>query len=70
VLRDTGVTLPFSPPHLSHRIDILIDDKLKPWLLEINFTPSFSTGSKLDHKIKCGVVADALRLIDVSHKNK
>ena len=53
-----------------YRFDILIDEKLKPWLLEINYTPSFHTGSELDHKIKCGVVADALKLIDVSERNK
>lgn len=32
--------------------DILIDRKLKPWLLEVNHSPSFSTDSPLDRRIK------------------
>jgi tubulin polyglutamylase TTLL6/13 len=40
--------------------DILIDEKLKPWLLEINHTPSFATDSPLDFKIKKDVIADEI----------
>jgi tubulin polyglutamylase TTLL6/13 len=50
--------------------DVLLDQKLKPWLLEINYTPSFRVDTPLDHNIKAGVITDALRLIDVSYKNK
>ena len=32
--------------------DILIDQNLKPWLLEINISPSLTTDSPLDKKIK------------------
>mmetsp|Transcript_21574 Transcript_21574/g.3525 ORF Transcript_21574/g.3525 Transcript_21574/m.3525 type:complete len:94 (-) Transcript_21574:306-587(-) len=32
--------------------DVLIDSKLKPWLLEVNHSPSFSTESPLDRRIK------------------
>jgi len=48
------------------RIDILIDEKLKPWLIEINKGPSFVCGSDLDTRIKSGVIKDALNLINVS----
>jgi len=48
--------------------DILLDSKLKPWLLEVNHNPSFSCGSPLDLKIKKGVVKDAMRLINVNLK--
>ena len=40
--------------------DVLIDDKLKPWLIEINHAPSFSTDTPLDFKMKKQVVADAI----------
>ena len=29
-------------------IDVIIDNTLKPWLLEVNHTPSFTTDSKID----------------------
>lgn len=28
--------------------DILVDEKLNPWLIEVNHTPSFTCGSPLD----------------------
>lgn len=40
--------------------DVLIDDKLKPWLIEINHAPSFSTDTPLDFKMKKDVIADAV----------
>ena len=53
-----------------NRFDILVDSKLKPWLLEINYTPSFRTDTPLDHKIKMGVIKDTLALINVSKKER
>jgi Tubulin-tyrosine ligase family len=50
--------------------DILVDEDLKPWLLEVNFTPSFTTDSQLDLRIKTRVVTDILRLITVPNKSK
>jgi len=46
--------------------DILIDEKLKPWLLEINHTPSFATETPLDFKIKKDVIADAIQILGMS----
>jgi tubulin polyglutamylase TTLL6/13 len=37
-------------------IDILIDDKLKPWLLEVNHTPSFATDTPIDKVIKRNLI--------------
>ena len=45
--------------------DILVDQKLKPWLLEINYTPSFRVDTPLDHNIKSGVITGTLRLVDI-----
>ncbi|KAL0270115.1 UNVERIFIED_CONTAM: hypothetical protein PYX00_007625 [Menopon gallinae] len=42
--------------------DILIDSTLKPWLLEINLSPSLCCDSPLDMRIKSAVLADLLTL--------
>ena len=43
--------------------DVIIDQKLKPWLLEVNFCPSLSSSSPLDKKIKTMMVSDSLQII-------
>lgn len=43
--------------------DILLDNKLKPWLLEVNISPSLSSSSPLDKKIKTVLLCDTLNLI-------
>lgn len=50
--------------------DILIDEKLKPWLIEINHTPSFATDTPLDFKIKKDVVADTLSILNMTYGSK
>ena len=45
--------------------DILIDSDLKPWLLEINLSPSLSADSPLDFTIKTNLIADSLNLAGV-----
>ena len=50
--------------------DILLTDKLEPLLLEVNHTPSFRTDSSLDMKIKCALITDTLRLLNVSAENR
>jgi tubulin polyglutamylase TTLL6/13 len=50
--------------------DILIDRQCKPWLLEVNQSPSFSTDSPLDYLIKKHVLGDAFRLLNVSFEKK
>lgn len=45
--------------------DILLDSKLKPWLLEVNISPSLSSSSPLDKKIKTVLICDTLNLIGV-----
>lgn len=45
--------------------DILIDRKLKPWLLEVNHSPSFHTDSKLDKQIKTALIHDTMISLDL-----
>lgn len=50
--------------------DIFLDDKLKPWILEVNHSPSFSTDSPLDFKVKKNLIADATTLLNLSYFKK
>uniref|UniRef100_A0A3B5L0U3 Tubulin tyrosine ligase-like family, member 7 n=1 Tax=Xiphophorus couchianus TaxID=32473 RepID=A0A3B5L0U3_9TELE len=50
--------------------DILLDRKLKPWLLEINRAPSFGTDQKLDYDVKKGVLLNALELLNIRASDK
>eukprot|EP00397_Hematodinium_sp_SG-2012_P009763 GEMP01009855.1.p1 GENE.GEMP01009855.1~~GEMP01009855.1.p1 ORF type:complete len:796 (+),score=165.26 GEMP01009855.1:463-2850(+) len=45
--------------------DVLIDDKFRPWLLEVNVCPSLSSSSPLDKRIKTWLVADFLTLAGI-----
>ncbi|MBW00990.1 Tubulin polyglutamylase TTLL6, partial [Eschrichtius robustus] len=50
--------------------DILLDHKLKPWLLEVNHSPSFSTDSWLDKEVKDSLLYDTLVLINLRSCDK
>ncbi|OMJ90758.1 hypothetical protein SteCoe_6836 [Stentor coeruleus] len=50
--------------------DILLDDKLKPHLIEVNHDPSFSVSSPLDKELKKNLIAGALKLSWVTKKNR
>lgn len=43
--------------------DVLLDRHCKPWLLEVNHSPSFSIGSAVDAAVKEAVLLDTLRLV-------
>ena len=45
--------------------DIMLDDNLRPWLIEINFAPSLACPSPLDLDLKSQVVSDLLNLSGV-----
>ncbi|KAG8440616.1 hypothetical protein GDO86_006386 [Hymenochirus boettgeri] len=45
--------------------DILLDKKLKPWLIEVNHSPSFTTDSVLDREVKDALLQDTLNLINL-----
>nr|XP_040055081.1 tubulin polyglutamylase TTLL5 isoform X1 [Gasterosteus aculeatus aculeatus] len=43
--------------------DVLIDSDLKPWLLEVNLSPSLACDAPLDLKIKASMIADMFSLV-------
>ncbi|XP_067133771.1 tubulin monoglutamylase TTLL4-like [Centruroides vittatus] len=43
--------------------DILLDRNLKPWLLEVNISPSLHSNSELDKFIKCSLIKDVLNTV-------
>ncbi|XP_076017693.1 tubulin polyglutamylase TTLL5 [Genypterus blacodes] len=43
--------------------DVLIDTDLKPWLLEVNLSPSLACDAPLDLKIKASMIADMFSLV-------
>lgn len=45
--------------------DILIDDLLQAWLIEVNLSPSLGCDSPLDQKIKGNLIADLFTLVGV-----
>ncbi|CAH2302211.1 tubulin polyglutamylase TTLL5 isoform X3 [Pelobates cultripes] len=49
--------------------DVIIDENLKPWLLEINLSPSLGCDDVLNLKIKSNLMADTLTLVGVECKN-
>ncbi|XP_072138252.1 tubulin polyglutamylase ttll6-like isoform X1 [Mobula birostris] len=50
--------------------DILMDHNLKPWLLEVNHSPSFTTDSRLDREVKDNLLYDTICLINLGANNK
>ncbi|KAH9492090.1 Tubulin polyglutamylase ttll7 [Bulinus truncatus] len=50
--------------------DIMIDRKLRPWILEINRSPSFGTDENLDYEIKSILLEDTIRLLNIKVSDK
>eukprot|EP01062_Namystynia_karyoxenos_P001203 TRINITY_DN10406_c0_g1_i1.p1 TRINITY_DN10406_c0_g1~~TRINITY_DN10406_c0_g1_i1.p1 ORF type:complete len:958 (+),score=282.34 TRINITY_DN10406_c0_g1_i1:85-2874(+) len=48
--------------------DVLVDENLDPWLLEVNQAPSFACDTPLDHRIKRGTVYGAMALAGVEQE--
>ncbi|XP_055077330.1 probable tubulin polyglutamylase TTLL9 [Periophthalmus magnuspinnatus] len=45
--------------------DILLDENLKPWLIEVNASPSLTASSKEDYEMKCRLLEDTLNVVDM-----
>jgi len=50
-------------------LDVLLDQELKPWLLEVNHSPSLSCESDIDQKIKSKLLLDTLSILHVSTRH-
>jgi hypothetical protein len=57
----------FSPFFEVLGFDILVDEALRPWLIEINHSPSWATDSTFDRELKRRVIRDALMLTFVPY---
>jgi len=45
--------------------DVMIADNLKPWLIEVNLSPSLATDSPLDRRIKSRLIANMFNMVGV-----
>ncbi|OQS02015.1 hypothetical protein THRCLA_05578 [Thraustotheca clavata] len=50
--------------------DIMLDDKGKCWLFEVNHAPSFAGEAKLDKDIKTPLIEQALDILNVTNRRK
>lgn len=46
--------------------DVLIDADLRPWLLEVNSSPSLARENSLDVRVKNAMIRDTIQLLDVT----
>ncbi|KAG2779339.1 hypothetical protein PC129_g11364 [Phytophthora cactorum] len=62
-----------TPPSCSFALlgmDVLIDEQLKPWLLEVNHLPSFGCDSPLDWSVKEPLISQTFDLLNISTNDK
>ncbi|KPP56713.1 hypothetical protein Z043_125638, partial [Scleropages formosus] len=45
--------------------DILLDEDLKPWLIEVNASPSLTASSQEDYEMKYRLLEDTLNVVDM-----
>ena len=48
--------------------DVLIDENLKPWLIEVNASPSLSANTHEDYIMKTNVLSDMFDILDMEGK--
>eukprot|EP00658_Telonema_sp_P-2_P048568 TRINITY_DN3693_c0_g7_i3.p1 TRINITY_DN3693_c0_g7~~TRINITY_DN3693_c0_g7_i3.p1 ORF type:complete len:208 (-),score=54.81 TRINITY_DN3693_c0_g7_i3:139-762(-) len=48
--------------------DILVQDNLRPWLIEVNLSPSLACGQPIDRKIKSTMLADLFNVVGIAAK--
>eukprot|EP00927_Polykrikos_kofoidii_P032730 TRINITY_DN27797_c1_g1_i1.p1 TRINITY_DN27797_c1_g1~~TRINITY_DN27797_c1_g1_i1.p1 ORF type:complete len:1102 (+),score=198.01 TRINITY_DN27797_c1_g1_i1:147-3452(+) len=45
--------------------DVLVDDQLKPWLIEVNLSPCMNADSPLDWQVKSSLLSDTFNLVGI-----
>jgi hypothetical protein len=50
--------------------DVLLDNDLRPWIIEANLSPSFATDSPIDMAIKSNLITDVFNLICVKKMDR
>ncbi|GMR59130.1 hypothetical protein PMAYCL1PPCAC_29325 [Pristionchus mayeri] len=50
--------------------DVLLDEEVKPWLLEVNASPSLTASSQDDYRLKYRVLSHMLDIIDLEGKRE
>ena len=50
--------------------DILLDHRLKPYVLEVNHSPSFHTDAQIDQDVKEPLLMDTFRILNLSHADR
>lgn len=51
-------------------VDIIIDQNLKPWLLEVNHSPSFHTDGAVDKEVKYALIRDTFTMLNIRSSDK
>ena len=45
--------------------DLMVDSNMKPWIIEVNASPSLTASSAIDYDLKFGLLEDVLHVIDL-----
>ena len=48
---------------------MILDDALRPWLLEVNASPSMSAENAADRAMKAGLLDDTLEVVDMERRH-
>ena len=48
---------------IGYRYDIIIDDNLKPWLIEVNASPSLTSTTAADRIMKYKLINDVINIV-------
>jgi tubulin polyglutamylase TTLL6/13 len=51
-------------------IDVMLDENCKPFVVEVNHTPSFVTDTPLDYHIKFSLIKDTLVLMNINQQSR